>query len=262
MKKFAIAAVVFLSLLGAISFARTLKIPKRNPVASVVVPDSWEPEETDDGYAIESPDQVATVFLEVTSKKGMNDLIEENVDWLANDQKVKIDAGSKSTQDFETGDRKWGRVSWEGTSKEWGKAVVGFLFTEVGKGKVMTVTYWITKKDSEKHLPTLEKIFSSVKSIEEKENSSAKGEEYSFKVHNKSENKIKQILVSEDKKTWGKFDIGKGIAPGKTATLVWDKSTNKEACKQWVKAVYDDDSESKPAKFDFCESDLEIEFED
>src|SRR5688500_7063652 len=75
-------------------------------------------------------------------------------------------------------------------------------------------------------------------------------EEYSFKVKNKSENKIKQVLVSEDKKTWGKFDIGKGIASGATVKLTWDKSTNKEGCKQWVKAVFDDEEESEPAKFD------------
>lgn len=90
----------------------------------------------------------------------------------------------------------------------------------------------------------------------------AADEEYSFKVHNKTEQKIKQVLVSEDKKTWGKFDIGSGIAKGKTVKLVWDKSTNKEGCKQWVKAVYADGEESEPAKFDFCEEDLEIEFEE
>lgn len=91
---------------------------------------------------------------------------------------------------------------------------------------------------------------------------SVAADEYAFKVHNKTEQKIKQVLVSEDKKKWGKFDIGSGIDTGATVKLVWDKSTDDEACKQWVKAVYADGSESKPAKFDFCEEDLEIEFEE
>ena len=85
--------------------------------------------------------------------------------------------------------------------------------------------------------------------------------EFSFKVHNKSDTKIKEILVSQDGKTYGHFDVGAGIAPNKTVTLVWDKSTDNEECKQFVKAVYSDGSESEPAKFDFCEEDLEIEFE-
>lgn len=86
-------------------------------------------------------------------------------------------------------------------------------------------------------------------------------DEYSFKVENKTSDVIKKVLVSEDGKTYGPFDIGKGIKPGQTVTLVWDKSTNDQACKQWVKAVYDDGSETTPAKFDFCEKDLEIVFE-
>jgi len=45
-------------------------------------------------------------------------------------------------------------------------------------------------------------------------------------------------------------------------TLVWSKSTDNEACVQWVKAVYADKTESKPVKFDFCEENLEMEFTD
>jgi hypothetical protein len=86
-------------------------------------------------------------------------------------------------------------------------------------------------------------------------------EEYSFKVHNTTKVTIKKILVSEDKKTWGHFDVGRnGIKAGETTTLAWDKSTNNEECSQWVKALFADGEESEPAKFDFCESDLELEF--
>ena len=84
--------------------------------------------------------------------------------------------------------------------------------------------------------------------------------EYSFKVHNTTKNTITKILVSQDGKSWGEFDVGKGIGAGKSETLIWDSSTNNEACKQSVKAVFDDGSESAPAKFDFCEKDLELEF--
>lgn len=84
--------------------------------------------------------------------------------------------------------------------------------------------------------------------------------EYSFKVHNTTKNNITKLLVSEDGKTWGEFDIGSGIKAGASETLVWDSSTNNEDCKQHVKAVYDDGSEAESAIFDFCEKDLELEF--
>jgi len=85
--------------------------------------------------------------------------------------------------------------------------------------------------------------------------------EYSFKVRNNTRYTIKQLLVAEPgAKSWKYFDIGNGIAPGKTATLVWDESTDDEDCVQWFKAVYSDNVHSEPAKFDFCEEGLVLTF--
>ena len=85
-------------------------------------------------------------------------------------------------------------------------------------------------------------------------------EEFSFKVTNNTDTTIKKLLVSQDGKKYGYFDIGKGIASGATVTMVWDKSTNNEKCVQYFKAVFADGSESEPVKFDFCEEELELEF--
>jgi hypothetical protein len=83
---------------------------------------------------------------------------------------------------------------------------------------------------------------------------------YTFKVHNTTKEKIVKILVSEDGKSWGNFDIGKGIGAGETMTLEWAESTNNEECSQYFKAVFEDKSESEKVKFDFCEEDLQLEF--
>ncbi len=85
-------------------------------------------------------------------------------------------------------------------------------------------------------------------------------QEYAFEVTNTTKDKITKILVSEDGKKWGFFDIGKGIAAGATMKLVWDTTTNSQSCEQYVKAVWEDESEAEPAKFDFCEKNLAIEF--
>ena len=83
---------------------------------------------------------------------------------------------------------------------------------------------------------------------------------YSFKVHNSTDQTITKLLASEDGEDYGDFDIGKGIKPGQTVTLVWDKSTEGEECEQYFKAVFDDGEESEAKKFDFCEDDLTLEF--
>src|ERR1700752_1738347 len=54
------------------------------------------------------------------------------------------------------------------------------------------------------------------------------GKEYSFILHNTTQEKITSLMVSEDGEKWGKFDIGKGLEPGDSAKLVWDKSTNSQ----------------------------------
>lgn len=84
--------------------------------------------------------------------------------------------------------------------------------------------------------------------------------EYSFKVHNTTEEKITELLVSEDGEKYGKFDIGSGIKAGDVVKLVWDKATNSQSCHQYFKAVFEDGKESKPVKFDFCEEGLELAF--
>jgi hypothetical protein len=84
--------------------------------------------------------------------------------------------------------------------------------------------------------------------------------DYSFKVKNTTKELITKILVSEDGEKYGYFDIGAGIKPGETMTLVWDKSTNSSSCHQWFKAVWESGEEGKPVKFDFCEKDLTLEF--
>ena len=91
----------------------------------------------------------------------------------------------------------------------------------------------------------------------------AQDSDYSFKVYNRTDAKITKLLVAEPgAKQYKYFDIGKGIAPGKSMTLVWDQSTDDENCVQWFKAVYADGTESKPVKIDFCEENLELEFTD
>lgn len=87
-------------------------------------------------------------------------------------------------------------------------------------------------------------------------------EDYYFFVKNKTDSAIVKLQVSEDKKTWGNFDVGKGIAAGEKAKLTWASSTNDSGCNQWIRAKFADGSTSEPSKQDFCENlDDPIEFE-
>jgi hypothetical protein len=160
------ALLVAFAALASLASAVTVKIPEDKPAAIADVPDSWKPEKTDHGIGCESPDQVATVYLEATGSKGLDGLISENIDWLTKEQKVDVDASSQTTKDFKSGGFDWTRISWEGSSKEWGPSYVGFMFVDLGNGKVLTITYWITKKGSDKVMPALEEILDSIKRVD------------------------------------------------------------------------------------------------
>ena len=78
-------------------------------------------------------------------------------------------------------------------------------------------------------------------------------EVYSFTIYNKTERVITKIFVSEDGDDYKLFDIGEGIVPSTTAELIWTESTNLTGCRQYIRAQFEDDSQSETVKFDFCE---------
>jgi hypothetical protein len=82
---------------------------------------------------------------------------------------------------------------------------------------------------------------------------------YTFKVHNKSGNHIVKLFASEDGKTYREFDIGDGIAAGKTVTMEWNQSTDNGNCEWHFKAKFDDGEETESVEFNFCEKDLVLE---
>jgi hypothetical protein len=103
------------------------------------------------------------------------------------------------------------------------------------------------------------------KEVEESEESLEPQEptqsDYAFKVHNTTKNQITKLLASEDGEKYAPFDVGSaGVNPGQTVTLNWNKSPIDSDCEWFIKAVFDDGSETPAKRFDFCEEDLQLDF--
>lgn len=89
-----------------------------------------------------------------------------------------------------------------------------------------------------------------------------RAQQWYFWVQNNTDTGIQKLQVSQNKKTWGYFDIGRGVAPGQKMKIIWDEFTNQEPCGQWIKAMFYDGSESEPSQIDFCKDvDIPIIFE-
>jgi hypothetical protein len=79
-------------------------------------------------------------------------------------------------------------------------------------------------------------------------------DQFTFTVTNNTEQVITELWVSPDDDEWASFELGEeGILSGETATIAWAEYTNDSPCEWYISAVFEDESESEPALFNFCE---------
>jgi hypothetical protein len=147
---------------AAPTFAKTLKLPNDEfPIASISMPDDWEPEEVDNGVAGQSPDSaVYLAAVAVGSEKGMNAELEDTFAMLE-EHKVMLDKDSKKENKFELNGAEVNELLFEGKDED-GPCAVSIAFVPV-KDKVVVFTYWVTTAKEEKHQEEVGKILKSLK---------------------------------------------------------------------------------------------------
>lgn len=89
----------------------------------------------------------------------------------------------------------------------------------------------------------------------------AAADDYTFHVSNNTDQRIVKIEVSEDGKSWGPFDIGRGIAAEDTVEMVWDESTDGSDCEWQFRATFEGGYVADSDWIDFCEDEVVIEFD-
>jgi len=91
MIKSILTLVAVSSLVAAPAFAKTLKVPSDEfPIASITMPNDWEPEEINNGVAGESPDKaVYLAAVAVGSEKGMNSELDDTFEFLKEHKRVE-----------------------------------------------------------------------------------------------------------------------------------------------------------------------------
>jgi hypothetical protein len=81
-----------------------------------------------------------------------------------------------------------------------------------------------------------------------------------FTIYNKSSVKLTKMFAREKgKKQWSQFNIGSGIAPGKSVAMKWADHTDDSECVWEFKATFADGSQSNTFAIDTCgEHDIEF----
>jgi hypothetical protein len=144
------------------AFAKTLKVPNDEfPIAAINIPDSWEPEEINNGVACESPDKaVYLAVVAVGSDKGMNAEIDDTFEFLKA-HNVQLDKSTKQEDKFKINDFDAEELTFQGKDEN-GPAAVSIAFVTI-KNKVLVFTYWVSTEDEKEHQAEVGKILKSLK---------------------------------------------------------------------------------------------------
>ena len=147
--------------LAAPAFAKTFELPDANPAVTVDIPNRWKPSEVDKGAEATSPDSETYIAVETATAKGMNQLIDENIDFLIKSG-VTIDRSSQQTNDTTVNGIPVSFLHWAGKDKDGPTAVTLGIFG-VSDNLVLLLTAWSSPKGDKVNGDALDSILSSIK---------------------------------------------------------------------------------------------------
>jgi opacity protein-like surface antigen len=163
MKTLLAAALLAVSFSSA-AFAETLNFPSDAPIATITIPDSWKPTETESGIEATSDDQAIYLSIDIADAKTSDKVIDDAVAFLEKNG-VKIDGSTQKQSDEKINGMDMSNFDWTGTDSE-GDVNIGLSVLSPKPGKLLVITYWGSKGTQEKHGAELGSIIQSLKPAE------------------------------------------------------------------------------------------------
>ena len=141
--------------------AKTYQLPDDNPAVSVMLPDKWEPREVEKGVEATSPDGETYVALETATAKGMDKLIEEDIQFLT-DQGVVVDKATQQTHDTTINGMSVSFLRWSGKDNDGPTNITLGIYGVTGN-LVLLMTAWSSPNGEQTYDKEMKQIVSSVK---------------------------------------------------------------------------------------------------
>jgi hypothetical protein len=152
---------VLVSFVSGPALAKTFKLGDAKPVASIMIPDSWKPEEIDDGVEGTSKDGETYVAAEVVAAKDIKTAIDEGLAFFKKSGvKINPDTLQKKEQKMSGFDAV--ALEGKGTDKD-GPTHVSLTLVIISSENVLLLTYWGTATGEESNGADLNKIAASIK---------------------------------------------------------------------------------------------------
>ncbi|MGG6896818.1 MULTISPECIES: histidine kinase [Rhizobium] len=161
MKKIVLLAAALVAF-PMLANAKTLAFPSDAPVASVTVPDSWKPKETESGIDANSPDSAIYFALDVASGDNVEKVVGDAISFLDKNG-VKVDDSTRKDDDSnEVNGMKLSILNWQGTDEN-GAVNINLGVLSPAPNKILVLTYWGSKEDQDKHKQEVLDIIGSIK---------------------------------------------------------------------------------------------------
>ena len=125
------------------AFAGEMVFPSDAPVASLTFPDDWQPQETDTGIDVTSPDDAIYFAIDVTVPADINKTMHLAVDYLR-EKGVNLDLSSANETQGPINGRDFVTIVLEGTDES-GPVTVTLGWLKLSDTKSLQLTYWGTK---------------------------------------------------------------------------------------------------------------------
>jgi hypothetical protein len=164
MKTLLAAALLAISF-STVSHATTLNFPSDEPIATIAIPDSWKPKETETGIDATSDDDAIYISVDIADAKTSDKVIDDAVAFLEKNG-VKIDGSTQKQSDEKLNGMDMSNFDWTGTDND-GDVNIGLSIVSPKEGKLLVITYWGSKGTQEKHAAELTSIITSLKPVAE-----------------------------------------------------------------------------------------------
>jgi len=161
MYRFAFVAILTLWTLSSPALAKTFPIPSDNPVATINIPNSWEPSEYDGGVEGTSKDGQFYFAIEAVNSKDIGEATKEGLNFFKK-QGVKLDANSQSTVESVLNDLPVMTITFKGRDKDGPTEITLILVKTLKPNRFLLIFAWGSEKAAEANIKDIDKILASL----------------------------------------------------------------------------------------------------
>jgi hypothetical protein len=161
MLRIALLAGLALGLVASPANAATFPVPDENPIATVSIPDSWEPKAYDGGVEATSKDGLIYIAIEEVAAEDIKSATEEGLKFFVKSG-VTIDFDSQKAHDVKINALDAFDMSFTGKDKDGPTNVSLTLVKTNAKGKILMLYYWGSAEGEKANAHDLQAVSDSI----------------------------------------------------------------------------------------------------